>query len=333
MITRVGLFIALLSPATPAVAHPTATTDVRIAIGARTVDVTVTSDAEALRVKLAALQRSLVDCIDLRVDGVSATLQIVDRAAVTPGREAIHLRAAIPEGAARVMWSWSLVMGSYPVVVHRAGAADVTDWLQGSESTAPYAIGAVAVRASLASRVRQYMLLGFTHIVPNGFDHILFVLGLFLLTTNLRSVLAQVTAFTVAHSITLGLTVYGVVSLPAGVVEPMIALSIGYVAVENLMTSELKPWRLLLVFGFGLVHGMGFAEALSRLQLQRSDFLTTLVCFNVGVEAGQLTIIAAAWSLAALWALPAPRYRRFIVVPASICIAAIGAIWTIQRLF
>ena len=87
--------------------------------------------------------------------------------------------------------------------------------------------------------------------------------------------LAQVTAFTLAHSITPGLTLYGVVSLPARVVEPMIALSIAYVAVENLLTSELKPWRLLLVFGFGLLHGMGFADALSRLQLQRPDFLTT----------------------------------------------------------
>src|SRR4029077_2261691 len=152
-----------------------------------------------------------------------------------------------------------------------------------TETSAPFAIGGGTAPGSRAAHVARDVGLGFTHILPNGLDHILFVLGLFFLTTNIRSVLAQVTAFTVAHSITLGLALYGIVSLPAAVVEPLIALSIAYVAIENLVTTDLKPWRLALVFAFGLLHGMGFAEALSHLELPRSEFLTTLVGFNAGV--------------------------------------------------
>jgi len=123
----------------------------------------------------------------------------------------------------------------------------------------------------------RYFSLGFSHILPKGLDHILFVVGLFLLSTRWRSVLLQVSTFTLAHSITLGLTIDGIVSLPARVVEPMIALSIAYVAIENLVTTELKTWRLALVFSFGLLHGMGFASVLRDLGLPRSNFLAALV--------------------------------------------------------
>jgi hypothetical protein len=174
--------------------------------------------------------------------------------------------------------------------------------------------------------------LGFTHILPNGLDHILFVLGLFLLSTSLRSVLAQVSAFTLAHSITLGLTLYGVVSLPSTIVEPLIALSIVYVACENLFTSDLTPWRLALVFGFGLLHGMGFADALARLNLARAEFLTTLVSFNVGVEAGQLSVIAAAALVVLAVRVPRSDYRRLVVRPCSVGIALTGAFWVVERL-
>src|SRR4029450_117478 len=134
-----------------------------------------------------------------------------------------------------------------------------------------------------------------------GLDHILFVVGLFLLSTKWRSVFVQVSTFTLAHSITLGLTIYGVVSLPARVVEPMIALSIAYVAIENVVTTELKSWRVALVFSFGLLHGMGFAGAPPHLGLPRGDFLAAVVTFNAGVEAGQLTVVAIAFLLVAHW--------------------------------
>jgi hydrogenase/urease accessory protein HupE len=179
---------------------------------------------------------------------------------------------------------------------------------------------------------KQYLVLGFEHILPKGLDHILFVLGIFLLSPAWRPVLWQVTTFTIAHSITLGLTIYGIVSLSPAIVEPLIALSITYVAIENLFTSTLKPWRIALVFAFGLLHGMGFAGVLSELGLPRSEFFTALVTFNIGVEAGQLAVIALALLAVGWWRrAEAVQYRRWVVVPASILIAVCGVYWTIVR--
>lgn len=155
--------------------------------------------------------------------------------------------------------------------------------------------------------------------------------GIFLLSLRWRPVLLQVSTFTLAHSITLGLTMYGIVSLPARIVEPMIALSIAYVAIENVLIAELKPWRLALVFSFGLLHGMGFAGVLRELGLPRAQFLTALTTFNAGVEAGQLSVIAACSAAVMYWRRNPSSYRRLVVVPASLVIAATGVFWTIQR--
>jgi hypothetical protein len=160
----------------------------------------------------------------------------------------------------------------------------------------------------------------------------LFVLGIFLLSRRLRQVLAQVSAFTIAHSITLALSVYGVVSVSPNVVEPLIAVSIAYVAIENIFMSELKPWRLALVFAFGLLHGMGFAGALKELGLPRSEFVTALITFNAGVEAGQLAVIGAAFLLVGWYCSNRDWYRRLVVVPASALIACTAVYWTVERL-
>ncbi len=176
----------------------------------------------------------------------------------------------------------------------------------------------------------RYLKLGFIHILPAGLDHILFVLGLFFLSTRLRPLLAQVTAFTVAHTATLALSIFDVVSLPSSVVEPLIALSIVYVAVENLVTSELKPWRPVVVFGFGLLHGLGFAGVLRELGLPRGGLVTALLSFNVGVELGQLAVIALAFA-AVGWLRPRAWYRRAVTVPASLLIAAAGLAWAVER--
>ena len=111
----------------------------------------------------------------------------------------------------------------------------------------------------------------------------------------------------------------------------MIALSIAYVAIENLVVGELKPWRLALVFSSGLLHGIGFAGVLRALGLPRPAFLTALVTFNVGVEAGQLSVIAICLALCAYWRRDRASYRRFVVVPASFAIAVVGIFCTVQR--
>ena len=158
----------------------------------------------------------------------------------------------------------------------------------------------------------------------------LFVVGIFLFSRQLRTVLWQVSAFTLAHSLTLGLSIYGLLSVPSSIVEPLIAISIAYIAIENLVLTELKPWRIGLVFAFGLLHGMGFAGALQELGLPRSEFLTALVTFNVGVEAGQLAVIGAAFLLVG-WQCHREWYRGRVVVPASVLIGCTAVYWTVER--
>jgi hydrogenase/urease accessory protein HupE len=177
----------------------------------------------------------------------------------------------------------------------------------------------------------SYIGLGFEHIIPKGLDHILFVLGLFLLSARLRSLLWQVSAFTLAHSLTLALSIYGVISLPPSVVEPIIAASIVFIAIENVFTSKLHAWRPFVVFAFGLLHGLGFAGVLTELGLPNNAELTAIVGFNLGVEAGQLAVIILAF-LAVGWFRNKAWYRRRIVVPASLIIAAVALYWTIERL-
>jgi hypothetical protein len=115
-------------------------------------------------------------------------------------------------------------------------------------------------------------------------------------------------------------------------VEPAIALSIAYVAIENIVTGNLKPWRIALVFCFGLVHGMGFAGVLKELGLPRHEILPALISFNVGVEAAQITVLLAAYLALGWWAGGKPWYRRFVVIPASLVIAAVALRWTVLRL-
>ncbi len=177
-----------------------------------------------------------------------------------------------------------------------------------------------------------YLKLGYNHILPLGLDHILFVLSLFLLSPKLKPVLWQATTFTIAHSVTLGLAMYHVISPPVNIVEPLIALSIMYVAFENIISPRLKPSRIGVVFLFGLVHGLGFAGALGQLGLPANAYFLSLVMFNAGVELGQLTIILLAYFLMARWLGSKTYYRQRIVVPISAIIVVVAGFWTVQRI-
>lgn len=179
-------------------------------------------------------------------------------------------------------------------------------------------------------RFVKYLKSGFVHIIPMGIDHILFVLGLFLATLSMSKLFWQVTTFTIAHSITLALAATGVVSLSGSIVEPLIALSIVYVAYENVRKTEVDNSRLLLIFVFGLLHGLGFASVLQEFGLPTQSFVASLFAFNIGVEAGQLTVIAVAFALL-FWLRNKPSYRMFVQIPGSLFIGMIGLYWTIER--
>ena len=182
-----------------------------------------------------------------------------------------------------------------------------------------------------------YITIGIGHILPAGLDHILFVLALFLTSTRARDLVIQISTFTVAHTATLGLAAAGVITPNAAVVEPIIAASIAFVAVENLVLTDMPRWRPVVVFLFGLVHGMGFAGFFGELGLPRDQFLGGLIGFNVGVEIGQLSVVALAFILsigAQKWMTRAGsicQYRRYVVVPLSLLIALVGTWWALER--
>ena len=181
--------------------------------------------------------------------------------------------------------------------------------------------------------VWKYIGLGYRHIIPLGLDHILFILCVFFLNTNIKQIVLQASMFTLAHSITLGLAAYGIINPSATVVEPVIALSIVFLALENIYSAKVKPWRMMMIFLFGLVHGMGFAGALSLLGLPRQAFAESLVSFNIGVELGQISIILIMYFVVAKIFSKKTWYRSRIVIPASLMIASVAAYWTIQRAF
>jgi HupE / UreJ protein len=178
-----------------------------------------------------------------------------------------------------------------------------------------------------------YLKLGIEHIIPFGSDHILFVLSLCLLSSRIKTILWQATAFTVAHSVTLALSMKNIIMAPSAIIEPVIALSIFFVAIENILLRKLKPWRIIIVFMFGLIHGMGFANALNETGLPRNQFYTSIISFNAGVEIGQAMIIAAAFSLVVIPFGNKPGYFKWIVLPVSCLIALVAGYWVVKRSF
>ena len=243
-----------------------------------------------------------------------------------------RLTGVVPAGTTEVEFFASRSFANIHLsILHEADSITHRSVLERGARSDPFVLTGPAEPADRVHVARQYLRLGFTHIVPDGLDHILFVLGLFLLSVTLRPLVWQVTAFTVAHASTVTLASLGVVDLPARIVEPLIALSIVYVAIENVLTNRLTPWRPLVVFAFGLLHGLGFAGAIRELGLPQSDRLIGLVSFNVGIELGQLIVIGGAL-LTIGWFRDRRWYRPRLVIPASIAIAIVGGIWAVERL-
>jgi hypothetical protein len=188
------------------------------------------------------------------------------------------------------------------------------------------------VEASPLSQAWRYLVLGFHHILPLGWDHVLFVAGLVLGSgLKFRLLVLQLSAFTLAHTFTLALGALGLVVLPASVVEPLIAFSIAYVAIENLTPKGASRHRLLVVFAFGLLHGQGFAGALKQTGLPQDSFLIALLSFNVGVELGQLTVVLVLLGLLR-FALKPDQLRHYVTIPGSLAIALTGLYWGVERL-
>lgn len=216
----------------------------------------------------------------------------------------------------------------------RAEFVDGTNWTQRLTPAHPSAV--IPARQSGLTVAGIYLKLGVEHILL-GVDHLLFVLALLIITNGIWPLIKTVTAFTVAHSLTLALATLGFVHVPQAPVEAVIALSIVFVAAEIIRTrggraglTARAPW--IVAFTFGLLHGFGFAGALSEIGLPQGQIPVSLLFFNLGVEVGQLLFIAAVLSAIALWRrvrLPFPRWAH-LVPPYAI--GSVAMFWVIQRI-
>ena len=251
-----------------------------------------------------------------------------------PRDTVLTLVAPLPAGDAPVVFGLAAELGSV-AVRQQADGASYSAFLQGGAVSDPLPRGEIAAQ-STADVVTKYVISGFEHIIPLGIDHILFVLGLFFFSLAWRPLLWQVSAFTLAHTITLAMATLGVVTVSPAIVEPLIAASIAYVAIENIFHKQDRTigWsRIAVVFGFGLLHGLGFASVLGDFGLNDGQFILSLIAFNVGVELGQIAVIAVAFLAVGMWAGRRAWYRPYVVVPMSAAIAVVGLWWAFERTF
>lgn len=247
----------------------------------------------------------------------------------------IEIHGLLPPGTAPVAVGW---LQDFGALVLRQGDDDTsyTAFLSPGAISEPLPRDRLA-QDSFSDRFLVAVALGFIHILPDGADHIFFVLGLFLYSPAGRVLLMQVSAFTLAHTVTLALATSGLVALPTQLVETLIAGSIAFVAFENIARSsnqklQVGARRLSVVFAFGLLHGLGFAKALTDIEFSTEALLTDLIGFNLGVEFGQITILVAAFLLLAWPFAKRNWYRERVVIPCSLVIGAIGLYWAYERL-
>lgn len=289
-------------------------------------------------------RQQLLRQVFLQADGVPVTLDFTE---VTipergypkvPRISVIRLQGELDPDTKSLVWYYPAAFGDNAVRVRQVDEANERwhwseyQWLRDDQPSQPFSLAELFAKRPIMQTIFEYMVIGFEHIVPKGTDHILFILGIFLLSLHLRPLLWQVTMFTLAHTLTLGLSMNGIISLPPAVVEPLIALSIAYVGIENIFAHSLHRSRLYLVFCFGLLHGLGFAGVLADFGMPADAFATALISFNVGVEFGQLAVILAAFLLVGLWCRHRDWYHDRVVAPGSAVIAIIGLYWTIERL-
>jgi HupE / UreJ protein len=247
-----------------------------------------------------------------------------------PRASFLLFEAQLPAGAQSLTVTWP--KGAGALVLRQHDVADpYTGYLQGGETSPNIPLSGGASLGSWDSLV-SYIPVGFEHIIPKGLDHILFVLGLFFLSARLRPLVWQISAFTLAHTVTLAMGAAGWISINPAIVEPLIAASIVFVALENIFVRKLHPWRPVVIFGFGLLHGLGFASVLAEFGLPQGQFLPALIGFNVGVELGQLAVVAIAFLTVGVWFRNKFWYRGRIAIPASVVIAMIGVFWFVERI-
>ncbi len=208
----------------------------------------------------------------------------------------------------------------------------VTEYLQSGTESDPIFFNENNFRSMFVS-FTKFFVLGIQHIIPKGLDHILFIFGLFLFSSSLNKLIKQITIFTIAHSITLIFVSLSLITINPQIVEPIIALSIAYVGLENIFKNYIKEYmRYVVILFFGLLHGLGFALVLSDIGYRSSKLLLNLISFNIGIEVAQISIILFLYLLVAIKFANSKYYRIAFQIPSSIFIATIGFYWFIERI-
>ena len=304
-------------------------------------------DSEDIAKQFQSMSSSFIKLITIKsqqksIEPEFVSIEISESSNITYPRESkIKLIAPIREDDKHIIFGWNKRLG--PMIIRQVSDSLESSrigtepelysaYLSSGELSSPIIIEGITSVSSLKI-IRDYLIIGFEHIIPKGLDHILFVLGLFLFASRFSQLVVQVSLFTVAHTITLALASIGLVNIPSNIVEPLIALSISYVALETLWHTRMGWSRLIIIFAFGLLHGLGFASVLMEIGLNQRHFIIGLVAFNVGVEIGQLVVICAAYLFIGILFFKTRFYRSFVQIPLSLVIGAIGGWWFIERIF
>jgi hypothetical protein len=291
----------------------------------------------AVAQRLEQLAPQFLAAVDLRFDGVAVrpamhVLRVDAPGGTSPSSITIRLSGDIPQPAREVTWQYRLTYSTYSIAFANEGeTATPRRWLEGDQRSPPFALSDAVRPPGRLTLARRYLRLGFIRIAPYGIEQIVFVLAMFLLAARVMPMLLQIAAFIAAQSIGLGLATYGIGVLSPNWLSGMVAVSITYVALENVVLREVKPWRIGVIFVFGLVHGAALAAVLRELGLPHANALTAWMSFNVGVVAAEVATIAAAFVLVTSWAQTRPWYRYRVVVPSSAAMAVVATFWMLER--
>jgi hydrogenase/urease accessory protein HupE len=345
VVAALGWFALLARPDATA-AHTTSTGLATLAVSGPTLSYRLTILPDELPAEAARLLTSAADGDPAGVERVALELRrrVTVRAGdapCRPGRALIQgsrlgdnrvtleltIQCPAPPGRLKIRDDWFELFGEHYRTIARietsGGASEAVFLPDARERT-------LEIGQDTSGPGAGFLRLGVEHILT-GYDHLLFLVALLLRGGRLLSLLKIITAFTVAHSITLALAVLGVVTIPDRIIEPAIAASIVWVAAENLRRRDAPSRRWLVSFLFGLVHGFGFASAIEPLALPRGRLALALLGFNVGVEAGQTLVVALLLPL--LLSMRGSVWEPRIARAASLAVAAVGCAWLVRRLF
>lgn len=245
-----------------------------------------------------------------------------------------ELRSDLPAKGEGVTIQWQPMMGA--LLIRQIGTGsnpEYSDYLSNGGISKAFFLSETQP-VDITSTIKKYVYSGIIHIVPGGLDHILFVVGLLAYGLSGRGLIVQISLFTAAHTMTLAAASLGWINLSGSIVEPLIALSIAWIGIENIIrtSGRFAASRLVIVFTFGLLHGLGFASVLSDFGLPQTSFIISLLSFNAGVEIGQLLIVVPIFFILKAFKLTKTQFRRTFQMPVSAIISGVGTFWVIERI-